>query len=90
METETKKKSNKKKFDEAKNLLNEVLQDWNEDEVEDYESSLSFDALVIEVNSIRLKEVKLISCGLCEEVGDEEKMYKVGNNALCDSCFKKV
>jgi len=48
-------KINKEKLEEVKRLLREINKNWNEEEVLEYGSKLSFDELVSEVESIYLK-----------------------------------
>lgn len=47
--------TNKEKLSKAKQLLNEVAENWDEKEVKEYGSDISFDELVNEINTIRLK-----------------------------------
>ena len=55
MDKTTPAQTNKEKLAEAVRLLREVNATWNEDEVEEYGSKLSFDELVTEVASVQLK-----------------------------------
>ena len=50
--------TNAEKLEKAKTLLNEINESWDEDDVLEYESKLSFDELVAELNGITLKGTK--------------------------------
>ena len=56
--------NNKEKLKIAQKLLTEIVENWNENEVEFYDSKFSFDELVSEINSIDLKERWVIKCCL--------------------------
>jgi len=47
--------NNYEKLELAKKLLREISDNWNEDEVEQYACSMSFDEFVMELHGIRLK-----------------------------------
>ena len=42
-------------YRKALEILSNISQNWNEDEVEEYEATMSFDELVAELSSIRFK-----------------------------------
>jgi len=46
--------SNKEKLITAQKLLNEVVEDWKEENISKYGSKFSFDELVAEINTIEL------------------------------------